>query len=165
MVTLYNVISEDGYIAERGGTENFIPDSVWSDFLNLCQQNDVVIMGRKTYEAIQQYPATLIKEFENLKLKKVVVTRNSNYKIKASYIITNGLKVALVLGNNVLISSGPDLNTGAVAEEIIDKVILNIIPSKVLDGIKQFNVEPELKMIFEKKFEDGRIWREYQVVK
>ena len=38
MITLYNVISADGYITERDGSEDFIPDSVFDDFIDLCKE-------------------------------------------------------------------------------------------------------------------------------
>ena len=55
MITSYNVISKDGYIATKDGKEDFIPSYLWDTFLDICSQNDVVVMGRKTYEAIQTY--------------------------------------------------------------------------------------------------------------
>ena len=165
MVTLYNVISQDGYISRLDGSEDFIPDEAWIDFLNICKQNDVEIMGRKTYEAIQKYPEQMVKEFENLKIKKVVVTKNSEFIAKPLYTVVHSLKDALALGTNILISSGPTLNTSALREGLIDKIVLNILPVKIGSGIKIFENEPDLILISEKDLKNGQKWRIYKIAK
>lgn len=48
MVTIFNIISADGYIARENGEEDFIPDELWFEFLKLCKNYDAFIMGRKT---------------------------------------------------------------------------------------------------------------------
>ena len=51
MVTLYNVVSSDGYIAREDGSEDFIPDELWPLTLEVFKKFDVLVMGRKPYEA------------------------------------------------------------------------------------------------------------------
>lgn len=66
------------------GAENFIPDSVFDDFIDLCKRNDAVVMGRKTYDAMQKYPKDLLDKLETLSVKKIVVsTRDTPPKIIA----------------------------------------------------------------------------------
>ncbi len=163
MITLYNAISSDGFIARKDGSEDFIPDEVWKDFIDLCKKYDTVVMGRKTYETIQAYPKEHIQEFENLKIEKIIITRNKTFLSKSDYIITHTLKDAFATGNNILLTSGSTLNTSALKEGLIDKVIFNVLPEKIGEGIKVFEIEANLILISEKNTEGGRKWREYNV--
>ncbi len=144
MVTLYNVISSDGFIARLDGSEDFIPDEVWNDLLDICKNYDTVVVGRKTYETILAYPQAMIKKFEDLKIQKIVVTNDNNFTAKPGYIITHSPKEAFSIGQNILLTSGPTLNSSALSEGLIDKVILNTLPDKINVGIKVFNNDPKL---------------------
>ena len=53
MITLYNVISADGFIARLDGDEDFIPDDLWPHTLEFFKKYDALVMGRKTYDAMQ----------------------------------------------------------------------------------------------------------------
>ncbi|MDD5050383.1 MAG: dihydrofolate reductase family protein [Candidatus Pacebacteria bacterium] len=165
MVTLYNVVSADGYIARENGDEDFIPDTVWNDFLDICREHDLFVTGRKTYEAIQKYPRQMIKEFEDLDVKKVVVTDDVHFVSKPMYTIAHSPTEAFTLGANVLVSSGPTLNTSALEDDLIDRVVLNVLPEKIGGGIKVFKSEPNLSLVSEKEMGGGRKWRVYKVVK
>ncbi len=164
MVTLYNVVSADGYIARKNGDEDFIPDELWEVFLSLCKKYDTEVMGGKTYKAIQVYPREQIAQFENLNIKKIIVTNDLSFVAKPGYIVAHSPKEAFALGKNILLSSGPGLNTAVLKEGLIDKVILIILPEKIGEGIRQFDIDPKLKLISE-KFVNGRKWCEYKVIK
>ncbi len=138
MLTLYNVISPDGFIAAKDGNEDFIPDEVWSDFLELCAKYDGVIIGKNTYRTIQSFGKDLVEPFEKLSIPKVIVTRDKNFKPKKGYAVMNSLREAAALHPNMLLSSGPKLNTAFLKEKLIDRVILNKLPVKIGDGIPQF---------------------------
>jgi dihydrofolate reductase len=138
MVTLYNVTSADGFIADKVGKEDFIPDKFWDVFVELCKQYDVVVMGRKTYEAIQKYDHSL-ESFEKLPIKRVVVSRNSEFQPIQNYLKVNSLREAIKMGKNVLISSGPTLNNAAFAENFVDKVLLRVLPVSIGEGIPAFD--------------------------
>lgn len=72
MVTLYNVISADGFIARKDGSEDFIPDNLWQNFLSLCKEYGTLIIGRKTYDTIQAYDQELLGPFEALLIRKII---------------------------------------------------------------------------------------------
>ncbi|MFA5651938.1 MAG: hypothetical protein WC933_01065 [Candidatus Paceibacterota bacterium] len=164
MITLYNSISQDGFIAREDGSEDFIPDEVWSEYLNLCKKYDVVVNSRKAYEAIQNYPTEAVKEYDNLKVKKLVITKNKDYIVKPPYNVIHSIKKIVTFGKNILISSGSEFNDVILREKIVNKVILNIIPVKIGSGIKAFINEPHLKLISEKKIKNGGKWIEYNVI-
>jgi dihydrofolate reductase len=138
MVTLHNVISEDGYIATEDGREGFIPDKIWPLTLSLFKQYDALVFGRKTYESIQKYPLELLEPLGELNVRKVVVTKNKEFKPKTGYEIINDPKDILDLGN-VIVSSGPTLNNYLMKNNLVDKIILRRVPVSIGKGIKPFN--------------------------
>jgi dihydrofolate reductase len=138
MITLYNVISADGFIARKDGSEDFIPDEVWNDFLDLCHEYEAVVMGSRTHEALQKYDPLLLKAFESIFIKKIVVSRDENFSPKEGYIKMSSPQEVASLGLYTLLTSGPSLNTVFLEEKLIDKVILNKLPNAIGEGLKQF---------------------------
>lgn len=158
MVTLYNVVSEDGYIADKNGSEGFIPDALWPITLALIGKYDVLVMGRKTYEAIQQYPRELLEPFEKLPIKKVVATANKSFHPKPGYTVAHSPEDVLVSIQNVLVSSGPTLNNIFLKNGLVDKVVFHKIPVKIGDGMRPFDIGFEKQFILESEIElDGNV--------
>lgn len=141
MVTLYNVISSDGFIAEENGSEDFIPDEVWNDFLELCDEYDTLIIGKNTYTAIQSFGDELIEPFESTSIRKVIITRDESFIPKAMYEKVQSIDDALKMGSNILLSSGPSLNTAFLKEKLVDRIILNRLPVALGKGIPQFETD------------------------
>lgn len=98
-------------------------------------------MGRKTYEVVQNYPKELLEPFEKLNIKKVVVTTNKDFQLKPGYVVANTPEEALLIGTNVLVSSGPALNDYLLEKKLIDKIIQHQVPVKIGEGIRPFNTE------------------------
>jgi dihydrofolate reductase len=167
MVTLYNVISLDGFIADENGNEDFIPDEVWNDFLELCNIHDTLIIGKDTYAAIQSFGKELVEPFENTDIRKVIVTRDESFIPKATYEKVHSIDDSLKMGSNFLLSSGPSLNTAFLKEKLIDRIILNRLPTPLSKGIPQFetNTHPLLIPLPEptKETRDGRKFELYEV--
>ncbi len=139
MITLYNVISADGFIARRDGSEDFIPNDLWPNFLNLCKEYGTLVMGRKTYDTIQSYDKALLTPFEKLPIKKVVITQNREFHPKPDYIVVYSYKDAIKIAPDVLVSSGPTINNFLLRDGLVDKVILHEVSSKIGEGIKPFD--------------------------
>ena len=143
MVTLFNVISEDGFIARPDDSEDFIPNELWPATLKLIARYDTFVMGRRTYDEMQTYLRETLESFERLPLKKVVVSRNKDLRPnpELGYVVAHSPQEALKFGNDVLVSSGPTLNTFLLQNKLINKVIFHQIPVKIGEGIKPFNIE------------------------
>lgn len=167
MVTSYNVISEDGFIARKDDSEDFIPDELWTTTLNLFKNYDVVVMGRKTYEIIQKYPKEFREPFEQLPLKKVVMTRNKDFIPESGYMVCHSSEDIFKYGENILVTSGPTFNTFLLEEKLIDKVIFHQVPVSIQEGIKAFNIETKniFVQVSEIELENGVKEFVYQVVK
>jgi dihydrofolate reductase len=138
MLTLYNVISQDGFIARIDGSEDFIPDALWINFLNLCLEYGSLIMGRKTYDTIQAYDENLIKSFEKLPAQKIVVTDDRDFHPKDGYSVAHSPEEAVAMAPNSLVSSGPTLNNYLLEHRLVGKIILHEVPISIDEGIRPF---------------------------
>ncbi len=139
MVTTYNVISADGFIARPDGSEDFIPPELWSKTLGLFRKYDVLMMGRKTYDALQKYDRESLGPFENLKIRKIVISRDPNFIPKQGYETFQSPEEAIKSGLNVLVSSGPELNTYLLRKELVKEVVFWKLPNiEIGTGIRPF---------------------------
>lgn len=167
MITLYNVISSDGFIAEENGSEDFIPNEVWNDFLELCDGYDTLIIGKNTYAAIQSFGDELIEPFESTSIRKVIITRDESFIPKATYEKAYSIDDALKMGSNFLLSNGPSLNTAFLKEKLINRIILNRLSVALGKGIPQFetNTHPLVTLLPEltKETRAGRKFESYEV--
>ena len=156
MITLYNVISSDGYIARKDGDEDFIPNELWPSTLEFYKKYDAIVMGRKTYEAMQKYDRALLDPYEALDLKKIVITQNRSFVPESGYIVAHSPHdaFALVSGLNVLVSSGPELNSSVMRDGLVDKVIWQVVPVAIGEGIKPFDMDTE-SVLGESSTENG----------
>lgn len=138
MITLYNVVSADGFILKIDRSEDFIPDEMWVEFLRMCSEYGNLIIGRKTYDTLQKYDGNLLMDLETLPIKKVVVSRDEKFAPKTGYVLARSPKEAYELVKNekgeALLSSGPTINTSMVKENLITKVILEKLPVRIGEG-------------------------------
>ena len=147
MVTLYNVVSSDGYIARKDGSEEFIPDELWPSTLEFFKHYDVLVMGRKTYDVMQQYEKEPLKLFEELNIKKVIVTNDKDFQPKLGYTVSHSPEDVLHMGVNILVSSGPTLNNYLFKKKLIDKVVLCQIPVSIGEGIRPFATDIQKSLV------------------
>lgn len=139
MFTLYNLVSADGFIARPDGREDFIPDSVWQKFLDLCQAYGTLVMGRKTYDAIQSYDQKLIDEFESLAVTKIVISHNKEFKAKTDYHIVSTPEAAATIVPDALVCSGPTLNNYVLRKHLVKEILLYQLLTPIGEGIEPFD--------------------------
>lgn len=144
MITSFNVISADGYIAREDGDEDFIPDGLWPTTLTMFGNYDALVMGGRTYKAIQEYPRELLEPLESLPIKKVVVTTDTSFEPKAGYECIHSLDAISVQGSNVLVSSGPTLNTALLQAGLLDQVIHHRLSVEIGAGIRPFSIDTSI---------------------
>lgn len=157
MVTLYNVVSKDWFIADKNGSEDFIPNELWPTTLEIFQRFDSLVMGRKTYETLQSYGKELLKPFEKLAIKKVVISRNENLDLTSGYAVADTAENALTSGRNVLVSSGPTLNNYLLEKKLVDRVLLHQVPATLGEGIPVFEPRYRNLLILESKSNLGLV--------
>lgn len=167
MLTTYNVISSDGFIAQEDGSEDFIPNEVWNDFLELCNEYDTLLIGKNTYTTIQGFEKELIGPFEKSNIKKIVVTRDKDFIPKAGYEKIMSINDTIKTSLNVLLCSGPSLNTAFLKEKLIDQIILNRLLITLGKGVQQFktDIAPKLTPLpeFTRKTKGERTLEFYKV--
>lgn len=150
-ITLYNVVSSDGFIATKDGKEDFIPNKLWSAFIDLCNKNDIVVWGKNSYEAFKSYDKELVDQFLALPIKKVILTRDENWLPSPPFSAVRSIKELSSMGENILVSSSFVLNDLLIKEKLISKVIVNVLPIAIGEGILQFKNDPPLSLVSENK--------------
>lgn len=165
MITMFNTVSADGFISRMDRSADFIPDQMWPEFLDMCRQYDSIIIGRKTYDTFQGYDESLVHAFEDLSIRKIVVSRDDNFHPKAGYVVARSPKEACDSAGNALMCSGPTLNTSALDDCLVDKIVLEKLPIKLVDGYKMFEegTEAHLTLLSEEKKAGGRQRETYSV--
>ena len=147
MVTLYNVISADGFIARPDGSEDFIPDEYWPYTLNVIKKYNRVLMGRKTYQTIQNYDEKLRTSFDDLPIQKIIVTKNRNFHPKYSYEVVSTPEDAIDPNLNILVTSGPTLNNYLIQKHLVDKITYHKVPIFIGSGIKPYETTDLIETI------------------
>lgn len=138
MITAYNAISQDGFIARANGDEDFIPDEAWEIFLELCNTYPVTITGGTTYLTLASYPKDEFERYLKTSAKKIIVTRDETFSADG-FTIVHSPQEAVNLAPEALLCTGPTLNTAFLEEGLIDRVLINQIPTTIGSGIPQFN--------------------------
>lgn len=166
MITLYNVISADGFIARKDGSEDFIPEEVWKYDIAFFKQYDSWVMGRKTYEAIQAYDKESRDLLDHAGIHKIVLTHDRNFRTQKGFEIVHSLKSAFETGENILISSGPTVNSAVLEDRSADKIVQYRLSEAIGEGIEPFAIDTGniLKKIREEKAAFGTIIT-YNVIK
>ncbi len=139
MVTLYNVVSADGYIMTKDRDESFIPDSFWPTVLDVFKKYSIFVMGRKTYDAFQSYGDDLLHPFEKLDLRKIVVSHDESFGAKSGYEVVGSPEEAINQNDDVLVSSGSVLNNYLLQHNLVDVIVLHCLDMVLRDGIKPFD--------------------------
>ena len=142
-VILFMAQSINGMIARRNGSEDFLSDANWQTFSSLAKQHQCVIVGRKTYDEVKKWKEY---NFDNVKAKKIIVSRDKKSKLTTGYISAgspnDALKKASKLGfKKVLLTGGGTLNSAFMKNKFVDEIIINIEPYVLGRGIKIFSEE------------------------
>jgi len=146
----------NGIIARSNGDEDFLSDDNWIIFSKLAKKYGCFIVGRKTYQTVQKWKDY---NFDHINAKRIIVSKNSTFKLNDNYILASSPKDALhkaaKIGiKNVILTWGSKLNTSFLKENLIDEIILNVNPILLGQGIKIFSeekFEANLKLISVKK--------------
>lgn len=139
MVTLYNVISEDGFIARKDGSEDFIPDDYWPHTLDILRTYDRIVLGRKTYETLQNYEKELRVPFDNLPVQKFVISKDAGISVKDGYTLVSSPEEALNPTMNIVVISGPTLNNYLIQHNLVNRIMHHEVPVSIGEGIKPYN--------------------------
>ena len=171
-VTLFMAMSLNGIIARKNGDEDFLSHDNWNSLSELVKSFQNFIIGRKTFEAVKKWDEGY--NFDDFKdAKKIIVSRNQNYKLDEGYILASNPKEALEIlkdngFNKILITGGSGLNSSFAKENLIDEVILNVESVIIGEGIPLFSsndFDLNLKLVDVKKLSNDIVRLHYKVTK
>lgn len=142
-VILTMAISANGIIATKTGSEDFLSHDNWLQFVKLAKKVGCFIWGRKTYEAVLKWEGDYLKELEGV--KKIIVSGSGIDLIDGFELAKSpedALKKLEQYGfNEAIITGGSTINSAFAKAGLIDKVIFDVNPSILGDGIPVFAPE------------------------
>jgi dihydrofolate reductase len=168
-VILYISMSLDGYIAKPNDDLSFlsIVEKVEEDYgySELLSQVDTIILGRKTYDWVMQLGELPYKD------KNVYIITKTFRPNKGKIVFYSGNLTELIHNlkiqneKNILCEGGTEIVNELLRKDLIDELIISIIPILVGKGIRLFDEnrpEQKLKLISVKTFESGLIQLHYK---
>jgi dihydrofolate reductase len=137
-------ISANGYIAMSDGSEDFLPDDTWYRFAALAKEFGCFIWGRKTYEQVIKWDKVYLDAIRDT--KKIIVSRKDDIKLEEGFELVHTPQEAIKLLENdgfkqAILTGGSILNTSFAKLNLIDEVILAVVPTILGRGIPLFNSE------------------------
>lgn len=170
-IILYIATSLDGYIAKPNDDLSFLAmvqqegeDYGYGAFIKSV---DTVIIGRKTYEWV----LTQVPEYPHLDKISYVITRTKRPGIGNVQFYTGNLKQLVSRlkgepGKNIFVDGGAEIVNALLKENLIDELVISVIPVLVGDGTKLFNdgrPEQNLQLLTSKQFTSGLMQLHYQI--
>jgi len=171
-VILYIAMSLDGYIAKPNDDLSFLSivekkgeDYGYGEFIS---EVDTVILGRKTYDWVMQQVST----FPHADKDTFVVTRTPKAAIGKTVFYTGDLtKLVRDLkskpGKHIFCDGGAEIVNGLLKQDLIDELIISVIPVLVGEGTRLFNdgrPEQRLQLAGVKTFDTGLVQQHYRRV-
>jgi len=145
-IKLFIASSLDGYIAREDGNIDWLPQSGNSGYDEFYKTIDTVIMGRKTYEQILtfgKYPYEGQKSYVFTKNTEIKKDGNIEFVFETEKLVKELLSSS---GKDVWLVGGADLISTFLDFDLIDDIILSIIPTVLGKGIPLFkNIQKEIK--------------------
>ena len=169
-VILYIATSLDGYIAKPNDDLSFLSLVENGDedygYYEFMASVDTVIMGRKTYDWV----VAQVGEYPHADLDSYILTRKPKESIGKTEFYTgdiaqliSGLKSEP--GKHIFCDGGAEIVNEFLKLDLIDEMIISIVPVLLGDGIRLFNDErPEqlLDLVSVKSFDKGLVQLHYR---
>lgn len=165
-IKLYSSVSLDGYIARKDGRLDWLesinnPNQIDHDYESFYSGIDTLIMGRKTYDIILSYGI----EWPYKGKASYIVSRSSNFFISTeNTFLLNGdilskiRELKVMEGKDIWLVGGGKINSLLLNNDLIDEMIISIVPVIIGDGLPMFPDNPKetnFEMIDAKTFETG----------
>jgi dihydrofolate reductase len=166
---VYISTSLDGFIAKPNDDLSFLSivehdgeDYGYNEFVNSV---DTVLVGRKTFDWVM----TQVPEFPHADKLTFVITRTKRASIGNTHFYTGSIPELVQSlknesGKNIFCDGGAEIVNELLKENLIDELIISIVPILVGNGTRLFNdTRPELnlKLISSQQFEKGLVQLHY----
>lgn len=168
-VVLYIAMSVDGYIAKKDDDIAFLDkvDVAGEDYgyEEFSPTVDTIIWGRRTYDKFLSFE---LEEFP-FKDKQVYVLSNTRTGSDEYVTYVNDLpklitQLKQTAGKNIYCDGGGGLVAELLKHDLIDEMIVSVIPYLVGDGIRLFydgRPEQDLELISSKAYDSGLVQLHY----
>jgi dihydrofolate reductase len=172
-VVLYISMSLDGYIATKSNSIDFLSlvehegeDYGYQDFVDSV---DTVIIGRKTYQKVIDMGF----DYPHTDKEVYIITRNTKAKHNTFNFYSGDLPSLLrrlkkQSGKHIYCDGGSEIANELMKHNLIDELIISIIPVLLGDGIRLFNNgRPEhiLTLVSANPFNKGLTQLHYKINK
>jgi len=167
-VIMANAISPNGLLAREDGNEDWLPSEGWQEFLADAKRFNNFVMGRETYERVQElYPDY---NFDNVETGyKIIVTRNQDFQPPKGYIVVHSPQEALRFLEekrieNALLVGGGKLNSQFLAQKLVNEIWITITPYIIGKGrpfIAPDDFDIRLDLFEHKELSGGRLLTKY----
>lgn len=169
---LYIAMSLDGYIAKKDDNIDFLSivetpseDFGYADFL---QNIDTVIWGRKTFDKVLSFGNGVPHKDKNV----FVISKTKSGNLEHAKYHNDPVALIRTLkqeeGKNIYCDGGGDIVFELLQHQLFDRIIVNIIPHLLGDGIrlfKDFNIEQNLQFKRSISYPSGLVQLWYDVKK
>lgn len=146
-IKLFIASSLDGFIAREDGSIDWLPQSGNSGYEEFFKTIDTVIIGRKTYEQILtfgKYPYEGKKSYVLTKNTTIKKEGNVEFVFEAEKLVKELISSS---GKDIWLVGGAELVSVFLNQDLIDEIILSIIPVVLGKGIPLFkNIRRETKL-------------------
>jgi dihydrofolate reductase len=150
-VTLFAACSLDGFIARPDGRLDWLyaipnPDNIDHGYGELLARTSSIIMGRKTYADLVgfgiEWPYPDIKTYV-VSSDPSFITETPNTEKLTGDIATSVKRIRSNQAKDIWLAGGGQLVTYFLNNELIDRMIISIIPIILGDGIRLFPGRPK----------------------
>ena len=163
-------MSVDGYIATKDDSLDFLSsveqageDYGYNDFVDSI---DAVIIGRKTYDQV----IAMGFDYPHVNKDVYIITRTErssigNFKFYTGDLVQLLNRLKLQPGKNIYCDGGAQIANELLKNNLIDELIISVIPILLGDGIRLFNDErpaQQLSLISAKTFKKGLVQLHYK---
>jgi len=166
-INLFIASSLDGYIARSDGSVDWLPENTASGYEGFIKSIDTVVMGKKTYDQVLTFG-----DYPYKYKKSYVFTRNDDYlKDENTEFVHDVDKLVKDInsnsGTNIWLIGGAEIISTFLNLELVDEIILSIIPVVLGKGIPLFkNMQKEVKLELIKTTDyDALVELHYKVLK
>lgn len=170
-IILYIATSLDGFIADKNGSVDWLPHPKNDDDLevvgynNLMSRIDRILMGKKSFEQIVTFGAwgwpdkkTYVFSYEPIETPYECIARTQKSPLE----FVAMMKKEHPNGQDIWLLGGGELARSFAHDELIDEVIITLVPQSLGEGIPLGISFDAFDLIGEKKLMDGMVQYHYK---
>ena len=170
-VILTMAMSVNGMIADENGREDFLAHENWLAFIKLANKVGNFIYGRKTYEAVSEWPPNYLKDLNNV--TKIVISQDESLNVQKGFVRVENPKQAILYleksgFDEVLVAGGSTVYSSFLKEGLASEIIVYANPIVLGSGKPIFNLdiqEIKLDLLGKTEIGNGIIELCYKVLK